>query len=241
MKTELFLANTRGHANHGWLDTHHTFSFADYFDHGRMQFGALRVVNDDIVAPGKGFGTHPHDNMEIISIPLRGALRHKDSMGNGGVICAGEIQVMSAGSGITHSEFNASDTEDVNFFQIWVFPNKRNVTPRYDQKKIVLAKNQLTRLVSPNPKEAGVWIHQDAWFHMGSFDEGKDFDYTMKKNGDGLFAMVVDGKFSVDGKTLSRRDAIGITGANAAKFKALSRDAQILLIEVPMTGNFLDE
>ena len=237
MKTELFLADTRGHANHGWLDTHHTFSFAGYHDPARVQFGVLRVVNDDIVAPGMGFGTHPHANMEIVSIPLRGALRHKDSMGNGSVIRAGEIQVMSAGSGITHSEFNASTDEDVNFFQIWVFPNKRNVTPRYEQKKMELPRNQLTQVVSPSAGDAGVWLHQDAWFHMGVFDEGRVFDYKLKKGGNGLFAMVIEGKFEAAGKALERRDAVGITGADAVAFKTLSPDAQILLIEVPMTGN----
>ncbi|MDR2430052.1 MAG: pirin family protein [Puniceicoccales bacterium] len=238
MKTELFLAETRGHADHGWLDTHHTFSFADYCNPARVQFGALRVVNDDIVAPDKGFGTHPHDNMEIVSIPLRGALRHRDSMGNGSVIRSGEVQVMSAGTGITHSEFNANSEEDVNFFQIWIFPNKRDVTPRYEQKKIECPQNHLVQIVSPDAGKAGVWMHQAAWFHMGHFDAQRGFDYALKRQGDGLFAMVVEGRFDVAGHTLGRRDAVGITDADTVSFKSLSSGGQILLIEVPMAGDF---
>ena len=238
MKTELFPANTRGHANHGWLDTHHTFSFADYCNPERMRFGALRVVNDDIVAPGKGFGTHPHDNMEIVSIPLRGALRHLDSMGNGSIIRAGEVQVMSAGSGITHSEFNPSEEEAVNFFQIWVFPNRRDVTPRYAQKKIECPHNHLVPIVAPEATGAGVWIHQNAWFHMGHFDAPHAFEHALKKPRHGLFAMVIEGRFDVAGHTLARRDAVGITNMDTVPFKTLAPGSQILLIEVPMAGDF---
>ncbi|MDR0542213.1 MAG: pirin family protein [Dysgonamonadaceae bacterium] len=236
MKTELFQAHTRGHKNHGWLDTYHTFSFANYYNPERIHFGALRVVNDDVVVGGKGFGTHPHDNMEIISIPLSGALQHRDSMGNGSVIRAGEIQVMSAGTGITHSEFNANRDKDVNFFQIWVFPNKKNVKPRYGQQKFDFSanRNQLTQIVSPDPEDEGLWVHQDTWFHIGIYDKGKTFDYSLKKAGDGLFAMVVEGEFTIAGRPLNRRDAIGITDADKVTIQAESEDARLLLIEVPM-------
>jgi redox-sensitive bicupin YhaK (pirin superfamily) len=236
MKTELFRAGTRGHKNHGWLDTHHTFSFANYYDPERIHFGALRVVNDDIVIGGEGFGTHPHDNMEIISIPLYGALEHRDSMGNGSVIQAGEVQVMSAGTGITHSEFNANEDQDVNFFQIWVIPNKLNVKPRYDQQKFdfFAVKNQLTQIVSPDPKDEGLWVHQDTWFYIGLFDKGQSVEYKLKNAGNGLFAMVIDGKFSVAGIDLAHRDAIGISEADSVTFKSGADDARILLIEVPM-------
>lgn len=236
MKTELFRAGTRGHKNHGWLDTHHTFSFASYFNPERMNFGALRVVNDDIVIGGEGFGTHPHDNMEIVSIPLYGALEHQDSMGNGSVIEAGEVQVMSAGTGITHSEYNAKDDKDVNFFQIWVIPNKRNVEPRYDQQKFdfFMAKNQLMQIVSPDPNDEGLWVHQDTWFSIGVFDKGKTFEYKMKNPGDGLFVMVIEGEFKVGEQSLARRDALGITETDSVTFQSESEAARILLIEVPM-------
>jgi redox-sensitive bicupin YhaK (pirin superfamily) len=233
METELFLAKDRGHQDHGWLDTHHTFSFADYYNPKRIHFGALRVVNDDIVIGGEGFGVHPHDNMEIISIPLYGALQHGDSMGNGSIIRSGEVQVMSAGTGITHSEFNASGDEDLNFFQIWVFPNKKNVTPRYDQQKFNLETNKLTQIVSPNPGDDGLWIHQDAWFFIGVFDKSHACNYPLKKSGNGVFAMVIEGAFEIAGHTLSRRDAVGITETDSFTLKALSEEARVLLIEVP--------
>ncbi|GHT87951.1 hypothetical protein FACS189474_2120 [Bacteroidia bacterium] len=236
MKTELFRAGTRGHKNHGWLDTHHTFSFANYYDPNRIHFGALRVVNDDIVVGGEGFGTHPHDNMEIISIPLYGALQHADSMGNGSIIKAGEVQVMSAGTGITHSEFNANDDEDVNFFQIWVIPNKRNVKPRYDQQKFdfFAAKNQLVQIVSPDPEDEGLWVHQDTWFYIGWFDKEQTVEYKLKNPGSGIFAMVIEGEFSIAGHQLSRRDGIGITETETITFKSESEDARLLVIEIPL-------
>ena len=238
MKTVLYKANTRGHKNHGWLDSHHTFSFANYYDPNRIHFGALRVVNDDIVAEGEGFGTHPHDNMEIISIPLYGDLEHKDSMGNGGVIKAGEIQVMSAGTGITHSEYNANQDKPVKFFQIWVFPNKQNVKPRYEQKgfDFLHNKNKLVQIVSPSKdtEGEGLWIHQNAWFHIGTFDKEHSFEYKIKEKGNGLFVMVIEGEFDVEDQSLSRRDAIGITDIDSIKITARSKDAQVLLIEVPM-------
>ncbi|MDR1681928.1 MAG: pirin family protein [Candidatus Symbiothrix sp.] len=236
MKTEIFMAATRGHKNHGWLDTHHSFSFANYYDPNRMHFGALRVVNDDIVIGGEGFGTHPHDNMEIVSIPLYGALQHRDSMGNGSVIRAGEVQVMSAGTGITHSEFNAHPDEAVNFFQIWVFPNEKNVKPRYDQQKFDFEanKNCLTQIVSPSPDNDGLWIHQDTWFSIGYYDKGIDFEYKLHQADNGLFAMVIEGEFTVAGELLKRRDAVGVTEAEIISIRSESANARILLIEVPM-------
>jgi redox-sensitive bicupin YhaK (pirin superfamily) len=240
MKTVLYKAGTRGHKNHGWLDTHHTFSFAGYYDPERIHFGALRVLNDDIVAGGKGFGTHPHDNMEIISIPLYGDLQHRDSMGNGSVIRSGEVQVMSAGTGITHSEFNANKDEDLNFFQIWVFPNKENVTPRYGQQKFdfLNVKNELVQIVSPNPDDAGLWIYQNAWFNTGTFDKDSTFEYKLKDKGNGLFIMVIDGDFDVEGQVLSRRDGFGVWDTDSVKISALSENARILLIEVPLFSGY---
>lgn len=183
----LHKANTRGYADHGWLKSRHTFSFANYHNPERMHFGVLRVLNDDIVDAGRGFGTHPHDNMEIISIPLEGDLEHKDSMGNTTVIKNGDVQVMSAGTGVFHSEFNKNQDKLVKFLQIWVYPNKRNVTPRYGQISLDIAarKNKFQQILSPDPNDEGVWIHQDAWFHMGNFDQGISSSYTLKKKGNG--------------------------------------------------------
>lgn len=236
MKSVLYRASTRGHANHGWLDTHHTFSFANYYNPERINFGVLRVVNDDVVEGGEGFGKHPHDNMEIVSIPLYGALEHKDSMGNSGVITAGEVQVMSAGTGIHHSEFNSNWDKPVNFFQIWVFPNKKNVEPRYEQKAFDFMhnKNQLVKLVSPDGEDGSLWVHQNTWFNMGTFDKDHEVEYKMKKAGDGLFAMVVEGEFMVGDQKLHHRDAAGLWETDTVQIKALSDNARILLIEVPM-------
>ncbi len=236
MQIEIFKAGSRGHKYHGWLDTYHTFSFAGYYNPNRVHFGALRVVNDDFVEGGEGFGTHPHDNMEIVSIPLKGALEHRDSMGNGSVIHAGEVQVMSAGTGITHSEFNADKDKELNFFQIWVFPNKENVNPRYDQQKFDLEgkKNQLVQVVSPDPDDDGLWVHQDSWFNLGVFDKEKHTNYKIRKAEDGLFVMVIEGQFEVCGEVLSKRDAMGITDIDFVQIKSLADNAKILLIEVPM-------
>ena len=232
----LHKANTRGEANHGWLHSFHSFSFASYYNPERMNFGVLRVLNDDTVSGGMGFGTHPHDNMEIISIPLEGDLEHKDSMGNTTVIRNGDIQVMSAGTGIQHSEYNKNQNETVKFLQIWVFPNKRNVTPRYDQ--ITLDKNdrhnKLQQILSPNPEDEGVWIHQDAWFHMGDFENGKTATYTIKKSGNGLYAFVLNGQFTINNTNLDRRDGLGLSGLDTIEIVATSDDASILLMEVPM-------
>lgn len=234
--TILHKANTRGHANHGWLDARHTFSFASYHDPNRMHFGALRVLNDDRVAGGMGFGTHPHDNMEIITIPLEGDLQHKDSLGNTAVIRRGMVQVMSAGSGVQHSEFNPNQDQLTNLLQIWVFPNKRNVEPRYDELVISdkQQQNVLQQVVSPNADDAGVWIHQDAWFHLGTFDENAGTSYTIKKEGNGVYAFVIKGSFTVAGVELNERDGLGITDTDSFELTALSPDAEILLMDVPM-------
>lgn len=236
MKTVLYRENTRGRANHGWLDTKHTFSFARYFNPNRMSFGLLRVVNDDRIAGGEGFGTHPHDNMEIVSIPLSGDLAHKDSMGHEEVIKSGEIQVMSAGTGITHSEYNANYDKPVELFQIWVFPREQGLKPRYDQKVFDFDKkhNDLTLIVSPDSAEESLWVNQDVWFSLGNFDEGKEKTYKVKKQDNGVFAMIVEGEFEVAGNKLSRRDAIGVYQTDSLDIKALSNNARILLIDVPM-------
>ena len=235
MNTVLHKANTRGHANHGWLDSKHSFSFANYYNPERMHFGVLRVLNDDSVAPGRGFGKHPHDNMEIISIPLSGDLEHKDSMGNVAVIKAGEIQVMSAGTGITHSEFNRKKDEDVKFLQIWIFPRTKQVEPRYDQITIKdLAKeNEFYQILSPEVSDAGVWIHQDAWFHMGDFDADKSTCYEIKKAGNGVYAFVLEGSVEIEGQKLGPRDGYGIWNVDSFDFKSTT-DSKVLLMEVPM-------
>ena len=232
-------ANSRGHADHGWLNSHHTFSFANYYDPERMHFGVLRVLNDDRVAPGKGFGTHPHENMEIISIPLEGDLEHKDSMGNVAVIRKGDIQVMSAGTGITHSEFNRNPDKEVRFLQIWVFPSRRGVTPRYDQITLDASErhNQLQQILSPDPNDAGVWIHQNAWFHLGTFDKGFQTSYAMKDKHNGVYAFVLKGDVTVQGTALNQRDGLGLWDTDAVSVMADSPGAELLLMEVPMQVN----
>lgn len=233
--TILHKANTRGHADHGWLNAHHSFSFASYYNPERVHFGALRVLNDDIIDGEKGFGTHPHDNMEIITIPLTGELSHKDSMGNASTITNGEIQVMSAGTGIQHSEFNSGKTK-TNLLQIWVFPNKKNVTPRYDQKKLDPAarKNKLQTILSPQSADGVVWIHQDAWFNLGTFDKDVKTNYTFKGTGTGVYAFVIKGSFKIDEQELNERDGLGLWNATNFDLTALTSDAEILLMEVPM-------
>ncbi|GAA0892941.1 pirin family protein [Fulvivirga kasyanovii] len=235
MKTVLHKADTRGYANHGWLLARHTFSFANYFDPTRIQFGALRVLNDDQIAGGRGFGSHPHENMEIITIPLEGDLEHKDSMGNGTVIKEGDVQVMSAGTGIIHSEYNKNEDKAVKLFQIWVFPNQEDVKPRYDQISIadLKKKNEFYQILSPNPDDQGVWIHQDAWFHLGDFETGKHDTYTIKKPGNGVYAFVIEGDVTINGQALNRRDGYGLTDLDQLTVIADS-DARVLLMEVPM-------
>ncbi|MFY7860797.1 MAG: pirin family protein [Chitinophagales bacterium] len=230
-------ADSRGSANHGWLNAKHSFSFANYYNPERMNFGTLRVLNDDQIAEGMGFGTHPHDNMEIITIPLHGAIEHKDSMGNSSVIKAGEIQVMSAGTGIQHSEFNHNKDQSLQLLQIWIFPNKQNVTPRYDQLALdpTSKQNQFTQILSPDPNDAGVWIHQNAWFHLGQFDKDKTSKYQLKDKSNGIYAFVIKGKFAVENQDLSTRDAIGIWNQDQISVKSTSDNAEMLIIEVPMT------
>lgn len=234
--TVIHRADTRGHADHGWLNSHHTFSFAHYHNPERMHFGVLRVLNDDVVSAGKGFGTHPHENMEIISIPLEGDLAHKDSMGNSSIIRHGDIQVMSAGTGVTHSEFNANSDREVKFLQIWLFPNKRNVTPRYDQISLDPAdrKNRLQQILSPDANDAGVWIHQNAWFHLGSFDKGHEATYALKHPNNGVYAFVIDGSASINGHDLNKRDGMGVWNTGSLDITANSPETELLLMEVPM-------
>lgn len=235
MKTVLHTAESRGKADHGWLKSRHTFSFAEYFNPERVKFGVLRVLNDDTVAPGMGFGTHPHDNMEIISIPLEGDLEHKDSMGNTTVIKHGDIQVMSAGTGVRHSEYNKNKDREVKFLQIWVFPHTRNVSPRYDQITLDPAerKNKLQQILSPDSDDAGVWIHQNAWFHLADFEKGTETEYTFRSEGNGLYIFNLKGTISVNGQQLNERDGFGLWETNSAVIKAES-DASFLLMEVPM-------
>ena len=236
MHTILHTADSRGDANHGWLHSKHSFSFASYYNPEKIHFGVLRVLNDDFVAAGMGFGLHPHDNMEIISIPLEGDLAHQDSMGNHTVIKHGDIQVMSAGTGVKHSEMNHNKDKPVKFLQIWVIPNKKDVTPRYDQITLNPANriNTLEQILSPNADDAGVWIHQDAWFHIGKFDLDFVTNYKVKKVGNGVYAFVLYGSFELAGQTLAERDALGITEFDQFELKALTKDAEILLMEIPM-------
>lgn len=236
MKSILHQAASRGHAEHGWLESWHTFSFANYYNPERMHFGVLRVLNDDTVAPGRGFSTHPHDNMEIISIPLEGDLEHKDSMGNQAIIREGDVQVMSAGTGVSHSEKNRNLNKQVKFLQIWVFPNKKNVTPRYDQisLKSVEQKNTFYQILSPNPDDQGVWIHQDAWFSLGNFDAENRETYTLRKPGNGVYFFLLEGEAEIGGHKLKRRDGLGIWETDDVPFRALT-ESRVLLMEVPMT------
>ena len=237
--TVLHKSETRGKANHGWLNSYHTFSFASYHNPERMHFGVIRVLNDDTVSAGMGFGTHPHDNMEIISIPLKGDLAHKDSMGNATIIHNGDIQVMSAGTGIQHSEYNNNKDQEVKFLQIWLFPNKKNVTPRYDQVSLKETDrhNTLQQILSPNPDDEGVWIHQDAWFHLGKFDQDFSINYAIKKSKNGVYIFVLKGSVSIDGVALSERDGYGIWNTEKFEIKANTANSEVLLMEVPMEIN----
>jgi redox-sensitive bicupin YhaK (pirin superfamily) len=238
MKTVLHKAETRGHANHGWLKSYHSFSFANYYNPERMHFGVLRVLNDDEVAPGMGFGTHPHKNMEIISIPLEGDLEHKDSMGNTTVIRQGDIQAMSAGTGVEHSEKNKNRDKKVKFLQIWILPDQVNVAPKYDQITVTtpLPPNSFYQIVSPNPGDDGVWIHQNAWLHLGEFAGSQEIDYSLKDAAHGVYIFVLEGHCSVNGQALEKRDGLGVWETDVLHFKIAADHVKILLIEVPMTN-----
>ena len=237
MNVVLYRSESRGSANHGWLQSRFTFSFANYYCPSRLNFGALRVLNDDIVQAKMGFGTHPHDNMEIITIIHKGELEHKDSMGNGSRIKKGEVQVMSAGSGITHSEFNPSDDELVSLFQIWLFPNQKNIKPRYDQTYFEDADldNQWRVIVSPDGAEKSMWIQQDAWLLMGNFKPDQIIEYQPRESKNGIFLMVVDGEAEVGDYVLAKRDAAGLTDIKGSLKIQIKKQSKLLLLEVPMT------
>lgn len=237
MKTIYHKANTRGHADHGWLKSHHSFSFASYHNPERMNFGKLRVLNDDIVLPKMGFGTHPHQNMEIISIPLKGALTHKDSMQNKKAITVGEVQVMSAGTGLQHSEFNDSKTEEINFLQLWILPETQNVTPRYEQKHFDLTKreNQFQTVVAPkdNVIDDALWIHQQAYISIGNFETTQIINLKLNEVSNGIYVFVLEGTITIGNETLNAKDALGIWDAENVEIK-IKEDAKILTVEVPM-------
>ena len=227
-------ADSRGHADHGWLKTYHSFSFASWHNPERMHFGALRVLNDDYVTGGGGFQTHPHDNMEIVSIPLSGNLEHGDNMGNTTVIRSGDVQIMSAGTGVMHSEKNHSSDDAVRFLQIWMYPNERDLTPAYDQESFSMEseRNELLCVVSPDG-EQGVKIHQTSWFHLGAWDNAHKGTYQLHGAGQGVYAFVLEGSIEIDGKPLGRRDGLGIWDAESIAITATD-DARFLLMEVPM-------
>lgn len=231
----LHKAETRGDANHGWLHSKHTFSFANYYDANRMHFGVLRVLNDDTVSAGMGFGTHSHNNMEIISIPLEGDLEHKDSMGNTTVIRKGDIQIMSAGTGIQHSEYNKNKDAEVKFLQIWIIPNKKNVTPRYDQITLnpLDRKNQLQQIISPYPDDAGIWIHQNAWFYLADFDTDFSLSYSLKSKENGLYIFILNGQIQINDMTLHSRDGLGIWDTDRIEIN-VSANTSFLLMDLPM-------
>lgn len=238
-KNVLHKANSRGKSENEWLVSEKTFSFGDYYDPERIQFGALRVLNDDTVEAGRGFGVHPHDNMEIISIPLQGSLEHEDSLGNKVTIKSGEIQVMSAGTGVVHSEFSKNEEGLVKFLQIWIYPNRRNVTPRYDQITLdkTKGKNKFQQILSPNPDDEGVWIYQDAWFYLGNFENNIETCYQTKKNGNGVYTFIIKGSAEIDGQKLEERDGFGVWDISGLTIKATSENTEILLMEVPMKMN----
>ncbi len=235
MQTIYHAADTRGDANHGWLKSLHTFSFANYHNPERMGFGALRVINDDFVIGGEGFGQHSHRDMEIISIPLSGKLAHADNIGNEGIIETGEIQVMSAGTGIIHSEMNGDSDEPVKFLQIWVIPNKKSVEPRYQQVRMddILQHNEFKQILSPNPDDAGVWIHQNAWFSLGDFDKGITETYPLNDSHNGVYIFVISGKVVINGNTLETRDGLGIVGSKNFTMDVID-EARVLVMEVPV-------
>ncbi|WP_431134435.1 pirin family protein [Psychroserpens mesophilus] len=238
MKTIVHRSNSRGFANHGWLKSYHTFSFASYQNAERMNFGALRVLNDDVVQPKMGFGTHPHQNMEIISITLKGALSHKDSMGNKRAIEVGEVQVMSAGTGLTHSEFNDSKTDEVNFLQLWIVPEALNVEPNYEQRLFPMEgkKNRLQTVVAPKDKLEGraLPISQQAYIYRTHLDSNNSIDLKVKSEQNGLYIFVIDGEIEIANTTLEKRDAIGVFQTDGLKIKS-NLNSELVIVEVPMT------
>lgn len=237
MTTRIQRATERGYADHGWLRANHSFSFANWYEPSKMHFGAMRVLNDDFIAGGKGFGTHPHDNMEIVTIPLKGAIAHKDSTGTEGIIKKGDVQIMSAGTGIRHSEYNASPSEELNLFQVWIFPRVQNIEPRYQQKSFSESdrKNKWQIVVSPDENDDGVWINQDAVFSLSKIDEKTSIGYTTKFQGNGIYVIVIDGKIMVNQEELNKRDAIEIYGTDDITLHA-NTHTEVLLIEVPMNS-----
>jgi redox-sensitive bicupin YhaK (pirin superfamily) len=236
MKKILYKAATRRHKYNGWLDTYNTFSFADYFDPERISFGALRVVNDDTIKGGEGFGSHLHNNMEIVSIPLYGTLELRNSLGYASVISPGDIQVLSAGSGIVHSVYNADSEKPVSFFQIWIVPKEKNIEPKYEHKSFdfINSCNELVHLIAPNKENGCLYLNQDAWFSMGTFTKGNSFNYKLQRKGNGLYAMVVEGEFELSGEILQHRDGIGVFDTDDVQIKSLSDTGRILLIDVTM-------
>ena len=235
MKLTIHKSGSRGHDNHGWLNTWHTFSFANYYNPNRMHFGALRVLNDDSVQAAMGFGMHPHDNMEIITYVLEGELEHKDSMGNGSVIKSGEVQVMSAGTGIQHSEFNHSETTDVSLLQIWVFPDKQNVEPRYDQAQFTDQEmtGKWRTIVSPDGAQNSLWIHQQSWFSLGIFNKGEVTELKRNKPGNCWYLFVISGAIRIGEETLKDRDGVGIEEPGDSISLHIEADSKILAMELP--------
>ena len=235
MKLTIHKAGCRGHADHGWLNTWHSFSFAGYYNPDRMHFGALRVLNDDTIQAGMGFGTHPHDNMEIITIVLEGELEHRDSMGNGSVITPGEVQVMSAGTGIQHSEFNHSVTNELSLLQIWVFPDKKNVVPRYGQARFQDEEmhGKWRTVVSPDGAENSLWIHQQAWFSLGEFEPGTAIGYKLKKSGSSVYVFLISGELEIGAEILNARDALGIEEIESEISLKTIKKSKVLVMEVP--------
>lgn len=236
MKTVLHKSADRGYANHGWLDTHHTFSFGNWYNPNQMHFGALRVLNDDIVSPENGFGQHPHADMEIVSIPLKGALTHRDTMGHAQAINTGDVQVMSAGTGLQHSEFNESKTDEVNFLQLWIFPEKRGVEPRYDQKTFDVSerKGMWQRIVQPKDAEgSGLWVHQNAYMHLIDLKSGDSTEYQLNSEGNGVYFFVIEGALNVADQHLDKRDGLGVWESSKVSLSATG-ESTVLAIEVPM-------
>lgn len=235
MKMDIQRSEERGKADFGWLKANYSFSFANYYNPHKIHFGVLRVLNDDTVDAAAGFPPHPHDNMEIITIPLSGSLEHKDSMGNTGVITRGEVQVMSAGSGIFHSEFNHSSTEKLSLFQIWIMTAKKNAEPRYDQRKFNTEerKNKWQQVVNPMSENEGLQIHQDAWIFLGDFEKGKTVRHAIKKTGNGIYLLVIKGNITVNGQTLNTRDAAGITETSEIEI-SMNEDSELMVLDVPV-------